>query len=162
MRSRELITALELIPHQEGGYFAETYRSHQKLTTEREGQARNLCTSIFYMLTEDRPLGMFHCNQSDVIHYFHEGAPLRYTLVSPEGHVSVHWLGPDVTAGHTLQLIVPGGWWKATELVEGEYGLLGESVAPGFDYRDNELATRERFAELFPTLLEALGHLLGH
>ena len=42
-------------------------------------------------------------------------------------------------------MVVPGGVWKCTELVvvegrgggqEESWGLLGEAVAPGFDYHD--------------------------
>lgn len=38
------------------------------------------------------------------------------------------------------QLIVPGGYWKATVLTEGDWGLLGEAVAPGGRTRPNHAA----------------------
>ena len=63
-------------------------------------------------------------------------------------------MGPDILAGHKLQLIVPGGHWKAAELmitskynVHGppdiDYGLISEAVAPEFNYMDWTLATEE-------------------
>jgi uncharacterized protein len=55
-----------------------------------------------------------------------------------------------------MQLIVPSNYWKATILEAGEYGLLGEAVAPGFDYRDSELATADYFQATFPHLWEKL------
>ncbi len=34
------------------------------------------------------------------------------------------------------QLLVKGGCFKATTLVNGDYGLVGEAVGPGFGYED--------------------------
>lgn len=55
------------------------------------------------------------------------------------------------------QLIVPGGVWKATVLEGGEgkddhWGLLGEAVAPGFDYRDMRFGNAEEMQKAFPHL----------
>lgn len=54
-------------------------------------------------------------------------------------------MGPNPTRGHLLQMSVRGGIWKASEIaeVEGEargFSLIGEAVAPGFEYRDMTLA----------------------
>ncbi|NEP00328.1 MAG: cupin domain-containing protein [Symploca sp. SIO2E9] len=61
-------------------------------------------------------------------------------------------LGLDLANGETPQLLVPGGYWKAAVLEEGEFGLLGEAVAPGFDFQDMELAQSENFRQQFPDL----------
>ncbi|MCW8998431.1 MAG: cupin domain-containing protein, partial [Kangiellaceae bacterium] len=63
-------------------------------------------------------------------------------------------LGPDIANGDELQLIVPGGYWKASQLTSGEFSLISEAVSPGFDYSDNELATIEIISREFPALLE--------
>ena len=54
------------------------------------------------------------------------------------------------------QLLVPGGYWKAAVLEAGEFGLLGESVAPGFDYRDMEIGQADYFRDSFPNLWSEL------
>ena len=53
-----------------------------------------------------------------------------------------------MAAGHQLQVVVPGGYWKNVQLLDepgydrfaGEtpFCLLSEGVAPGFDYLDFE------------------------
>lgn len=43
-------------------------------------------------------------NQSDIVHYFQGGAPLTYHLIHPDGTHERHVLGPDVAAGHTMQV----------------------------------------------------------
>lgn len=40
MNKQELIKTLGLIEHQEGGYFAETFRSDSMIPVDREGSSR--------------------------------------------------------------------------------------------------------------------------
>ncbi len=93
------------------------------------------------MLTDDNSIGYLHRNKSDITHYFHGGSPLAYLIVHPDGRLDRKMLGADLERGQQLQLLVPGGCWKASELESGEFGLISEAVAPGFDYADMELAT---------------------
>lgn len=46
MTKEEIIASLNLVKHIEGGYFAETYRAVEQISTERSGNLRNMCTSI--------------------------------------------------------------------------------------------------------------------
>lgn len=146
MNSQQIIQLLDLQPHVEGGYFRRTFQSaHQT-----QGLGRPVMTAIYYLLTEDSPIGHLHRNQSDILHFYQAGAALTYHLVNPAGELSRVVLGPDLMQGQQLQLLVPGGWWKATELVSGQWGLLSEAVAPGFDYADMDLASRETVLAEFP------------
>ena len=74
------------------------------------------------------------------MHYFHSGAALTYRLLDSDGNLQEIKLGNNTNAGEQPQLLVPGGCWKATELCSGSYGLVSESVTPGFAYDDMELA----------------------
>ena len=78
MNKEEIIQRLGLIEHVEGGYFAETYRSDIDIDTDRAEKKRSILTSIYYMLTSDRPIDHFHCNQSDILHYFQAGSAITY------------------------------------------------------------------------------------
>lgn len=152
MNKQQLIEKLSLMPHIEGGYFSRTYSS--ALTTELspDSKPRCLMSSIFYMLTDDSPIGYLHKNKSDIIHYFHGGSPLSYLIVHPDGNLERKVLGVDLDRGQQLQLIVRGGCWKATELATGEFGLISEAVSPGFEYDDMELAKEETIKNRFPHL----------
>ena len=156
MNKEEIIKHLSLVEHIEGGFFAETYRSNIDMHTARIGKQRSVLTSIYYLLTEDRPIDYFHRNQSDIMHYFQAGSAITYLLINPSGELEKIKLGINLSQGEIPQLLVPGGYWKAAVLESGEYGLLGESVAPGFDYRDLELATAEHFQTSFPNLWSEL------
>src|SRR5262249_3702803 len=80
----------------------------------------------------------------------HVGGPLNYTTIDPEGDIQTFVLGPDPTQGHCLQRVVPGGYWKASELLDGSFGLISEAVVPAFSPEDRTIGKRSELAELFP------------
>jgi predicted cupin superfamily sugar epimerase len=157
MTKEELITLLKLEPHQtEGGYFRRTYES--RLHLDCDYGRRLLLTSIYYLLTKESPGGFLHRNKSDILHYHHLGAPVRYIIVSPDGLLSEQIVGKDIKNGQMLQLLVPGGWWKASRICpdKDDYALISEAVAPGFEYADNEIATEELVRQQFPATADRL------
>lgn len=156
MNKHDLIQQLSLQMHPEGGYYSEAYRSSMMIETDRVGQKRSAMTSIYYLLTDDSPIDYFHINKSDIMHYFHGGSPVTYLLIPPNGTLQKCKLGLNLANGEKPQLLVPGGYWKAAVLEAGEFGLLGEGVAPGFDFRDMEIAQSEDFRQRFPDSWEQL------
>ncbi len=149
MDKRRLIEKLSLTPHVEGGYFSRTYTSALATRVPYASRPRRLLSSIFYLLTDDSPIGYLHRNRSDIVHYFQGGSPLTYWILRPEGELEKTILGADLDQ-HQLQLIVPGGCWKATELEAGEFGLVSEAVSPGFEFEDMQLATEKIIRSRFP------------
>jgi uncharacterized protein len=160
----QMIEALALIPHPEGGFFRETFRSGARpmaskgktdpagaLThTDRAPPERNELTSILYTLTDAQPRQRLAVNKSSHVHYWHAGASCVYHLLSPSGEYRAVTLGPNVLAGEVLQLPVKGGIYKCAQKVCGpgvpDFALLGEAVAPGFDFRDFALVSEEQAA----------------
>ena len=153
MMKKEIIKTLSLEPHpSEGGFFKRTYTS--EIEAPCPVGTRKTLSSIYYMLTDDSPIGYLHKNQSDIIHYFHSGSAISYIIIHPDGRLETQTLGNDLSQGQTPQLTVKGGCWKASKLNEGEYGLLSEAVSPGFEYEDMELACTTNIRERFPELLD--------
>jgi predicted cupin superfamily sugar epimerase len=106
-------------------------------------------------------VGQFHFNRSDILHYFHLGDAIEYSLIHADGSLQTLVMGTDILAGQLLQLHVPGGIWKASRLLEGEngFGLISEAVSPGFDFADMEMGDRQKLTQQFPqhrTLIEKL------
>lgn len=149
MNKQQLIDHLELEPHVEGGYFKRSFESTLS-TTLASDESRLLMTSIYYLLTNDSPIGYFHRNRSTIVHYWQGGSALRYWLINPEGQLNKKVLGPNLLAGEQLQLTVPGNYWKATELISDDYGLLSEAVCPGFDFADMTLASANDMKKQYP------------
>ena len=155
----EVIAALGLDGHFEGGYFRETFRpTHRDMLQTGRGP-RSTMTSIYYMLTDDSPIDAFHTKHSDGIQYHHFGAPLTYHLIHPDGRYEAVVLGPDLAAGQVPSLAVAGGIWKAAELPAGEYGLVSEVVAPGWEMDDMILITRAELLANFPQHAEIITRL---
>ena len=57
------------------------------------GDNRAILSSIYYMLTDDSPIGYFHRNQSDIVHYWHSGSALTYYLIDSDGNFSSQYHG---------------------------------------------------------------------
>ena len=64
-RINELIEKMALLPHPEGGYYKETYRSIETIDGEQ-----SLMTSILFLLTSENASN-FHRIQSDEPHACH-------------------------------------------------------------------------------------------
>ncbi|WP_279244912.1 cupin domain-containing protein [Candidatus Litorirhabdus singularis] len=150
MNKQQWIDQLGLQAHIEGGYFKRSFASQQFSADPAGDEERLSLTCIYYMLSDDSPLGYWHRNRSDIVHFFHQGAALDYYLLQPDGVLSRHVLGSDAAAGEVLQLAVPGGTWKCTHLSVGEYGLISEAVVPGFEYADMELGSVSQLSAQFP------------
>ncbi|MDP3293779.1 MAG: cupin domain-containing protein [Nevskia sp.] len=134
-----LIARLGLELHPEGGWFKRIYTSDAIVETAHGPRAR--VTSIHYLLTIGEPRGCLHRNRSDILHYLQGGGPVEYLLLDDAGELRRTVLGsaPD----QALFLHVPGGVWKASQLIEGaSHALVSEAVVPGFDFADHTFADR--------------------
>lgn len=154
--AEDLVKQLGLEPHVEGGYFRRTFQADHRDKIATEHGERYTLTSIFYLLTADAPVGHWHLNRSDILHFFHLGSPITYYLIHPDGRLDRVILGPDPSRGHRLQLAVKGGTWKASHLEEGAYGLISEAVSPGFEYEDMTLGLPEVLLQSFPEHAELI------
>ena len=159
MDADDLVEQLGLEPHVEGGYFRRTFQAdHRDRIVTGHGD-RFTMTSIYYLLTGESRVGHWHLNRSDILHFFHLGSPITYYLIHPDGRLDRVILGPDPSRGHRLQLAVKGGTWKASHLEAGDYGLISEAVAPGFEYEDMTLGNREDLLARFPEHRELIEKL---
>ena len=163
LTASELAEHLGLDGHVEGGFFRRTYASDYALLTA-DDRKRLSMSSIFYLLAAESPIGHFHLNQSDIVHYFHLGDPITYYLLHPTGELTTVVMGSDIRNGQVLQLTVPGGVWKASEIPSDGphgFGLISEAVTPGFEYDDMTLGYREQMLRFFPQheeLIQRLSH----
>ena len=149
-----LIERLNLKPHPEGGWYAETYRSteiipHEVLPTRFNGD-RPFSTAIYFLLTTGM-FSAFHRIQSDECWHFYEGDPLNIFVIDKAGTFQKIKLGKNLLEGEALQAVVPAGCWFASKTTsETGYSLVGCTVAPGFDFADFELAIAADLSGLYP------------
>jgi uncharacterized protein len=149
MTADEIKTLLQLEPHPiEGGYFRRTYTSPGAVELPRG--PRPYGTAIYYLL-EPGTFSEMHCLDSDEIFHFYLGDPVEMLQLYPNGHSALFILGPDLSAGQHVQLVVPAGVWQGTRLLgDGKVALLGCTVTPGFDYADYHSASYDELAAKWP------------
>jgi hypothetical protein len=148
------IERLQLVPHPEGGYFRETYRSAERLEGAhlpgRYGGPRAHSTAIYYLLSAGE-VSTLHRIKSDEVWHFYAGGPLVVSVLHLDGERQDVALGPDPDDGQLPQAVVPAGAWFGAALGPGApYALVGCTVAPGFEFADFELADRGALVQRFP------------
>lgn len=155
MTAEEIKTLLNLDPHPvEGGYFRRTYTAAENLDLPRGVRPRG--TAIYYLL-EPGHFSELHVLDSDEIFHFYLGDPVEMLQLHPDGSSAVLTLGPDLKAGHHVQLLVPAGVWQGLQLIgQGSVALLGCSVVPGFNYADYHNASCEELSAKWPEQSERI------
>lgn len=158
--AQAIIDALKLVPHPEGGFYREVYRSTETIPGEalpaRYVSARAVSTSIYYLLTADSFSAM-HRLGSDEIFHFYAGDPVNMLQLHSDGTVTRHQLGHNLHANQVPQICVPQGVWQGMRLEEGgHFALLGCTVAPGFDFADFALGTREALIVTWPSAIDEI------
>ena len=150
----QLIQQFDLLPHPEGGYYKETYRSSERISREslpRRFKDGRYYSSAIYFLLEQGNFSAFHRIQSDECWHFYEGGTLLVHMIDERGEYSCIHLGRKIDEGETFQFVVPANCWFASEPAPGtEFTLVGCTVAPGFDFADFEMADKKTLINQFP------------
>ena len=111
---------------------------------------RSISTAIYYLLTP-RTVSALHRLPGDEVFHFYAGDPVRMLQLWPDGTSRTLVLGTDLAAGQVPQLVVPGGVWQGSVLVEGgAWALLGATMALGFDYADYASGDRAELTARYP------------
>ena len=156
LRADRVVSELGLIPHPEGGYFLETFRSGSLPMTNRgqtdlkcgaadgnvdtdlvvasnradrrpDGDCRRNClTSIFWLASTARPTMHLAVNLSDHVHFWQGGLPFEYILLEL-GAPSVKY---DSTKfpGARLTRVVLGPDLSAGQRLQVPWSPLGFTV----------------------------------
>lgn len=136
------IKKLGLVPHPEGGFYRETYRSSDSIPRSAlpagfNGE-RSVSTSIYYLL-QGLQVSRLHRIQSDEIWHHYAGDDLKLISVDPGGLLSIRIAGKEDPES-APQILIPGKHWFGGYCVNPEgYTLVGCTVAPGFDFADFEM-----------------------
>ena len=154
-----LAAHFQLLPHPEGGFYKENYRSKQLLQPQGFAGERAYATAIYFLLTT-AGFSAFHRIKSDEGWHFYEGAALNVHVIHPDGQYQLLKLGGNLQAGQVYQATVPAGSWFASEVTEnGHYAFVGCTVAPGFSFEDFELAEQAALVRQFPQHAPLIGRL---
>jgi len=147
---------LHMQPHPEGGFYIQTYACEDIVPhgalAERYHDPRHISTAIYFLLHGSQK-SRLHRLRSDELWHFYAGVTLIVHEITPSG---IHWghqLGPDWDKGEHFQLTIRHGSWFGAELLNparDNWALVGNTVAPGFDFVDFELGDTEILVKEFP------------
>lgn len=151
---KELVSSYELLPHPEGGWYKEMYRSEQEIGATN----RNLLTSIYFLLTS-KNVSRFHRIKSDELWYFHQGDAVTVHTLDENGH-HAHLLGNNRANGEQPFLLVKANTIFGSSVdKENGFGFVSCAVSPGFSFEDFELFTTEELLGWFPNEIEIIQKL---
>ncbi len=129
----EVIDALGMGEHPEGGWYVETWRA----PVPPDG-GRPSGSAILYLLAAGQR-SHWHAVDAAEIWQWSAGEPLELSVWAEGGAVVVHRLGGDVTGGEVAQIVVPAGAWQAARPL-GAWALVGCIVTPAFEFEGFRLA----------------------
>ena len=123
-----IISALQLSPHPEGGWFIQTFCDSLAV----DGRAAS--TAIYFLLKETEVSHWHRIDSVEVWHWY-AGAPLVLTFADDEDDRDPETiiLGNNILAGERPQAIVPHNAWQRARPLGG-WVLVGCTVAPGFEF----------------------------
>lgn len=158
--AKKWIDKLELLPHPEGGYYKEIYRTDeivkQPCLPERYDGDRSFSTSIYFLLNQNDK-SHFHKLKSDEIWHFYDGSALRIYVIDHLKKLNTFLLGKNFEKRENLQLVLPKNCWFSAEVIDKEsFALIGCTVSPGFNFEDFELGKRQKLLEMFPIHAEII------
>lgn len=142
-----LVADLKLLPHPEGGFYREMYRSPSIVSAEGAEQ-KSAYTSIYYLLASE-DFSAWHRIKSDETWYFHSGCDVAIYFFDENKVLQTIQLGLD---SKCLQATIPANtWFAAKPIHESSFCLVSCAVAPGFEFADFEIGRRD-------SLLGEFGH----
>ena len=154
LTAHSLVEKFNLLPHPEGGYYRELYRSSETIPPsglpERFPGKRSFATAIYFLL-ETGNFSAFHRIKSDECWHFYAGDTLHIHVIHIDGSYELIKLGNHIYDNQCFQAQVPAGSWFASETAPGGlFSFVGCTVSPGFDFADFELANAAKLSADFP------------
>ncbi|MEM8850693.1 MAG: cupin domain-containing protein [Pseudomonadota bacterium] len=129
MTADEIVAALALRPHPEGGWYRQTFASDAPPGTRPAG------TAIHFLLKAGER-SHWHRVDADELWFWHAGASLVLSVSQTEqGPARETALGQNLT----FQGIVPAHHWQAARTT-GDWSLVSCTVSPGFQFEGFQLA----------------------
>jgi uncharacterized protein len=151
----EVIKALGLSPHPEGGFFRETFRAPASVAAPFAPVSRAASTAIYFLLRAGE-FSAFHSVLSDEVWHHYLGATLELHTIDRAGRHQRVELGANLQHGECPQWVVPAGRLQAARVIGDGFVLSGCTVAPGFDFADFNMPSRTELTMRYPALADLI------
>ena len=148
---QEVIESLKLLPHPEGGFYAETFRA-EALPFELPARGERSASTAIYFLLRAQDFSALHVVASDEVWHHYLGDALELHCFDRSGGHRAIALGSALGRGERPQHVVQRGELQAARVAAGPHGfaLCGCTVAPGFDFADFRMPPRAELLRDLP------------
>src|SRR5213079_793949 len=127
--AEEIRTLLNLDPHPTCGFVRLTFTSKQSIPAgalaSPLADARPLGSALYFMVTPAAPVKL-HRIRNDQLYHYYLGDPLEVLLLRGKGERII--VGPDLRAGHRVQLLIPGNTFHTARIIGAKRWFLGAST----------------------------------
>jgi len=150
--TNSLVEDLRLLPHPEGGFYREMYRSPTIVNSDGLDQ-KSAYTSIYYLLSGN-DFSSWHRIKSDETWYFHSGCDVTIYFFDENKALQTIQLGLDAKC---LQATIAANtWFAARPTSQNSFCLVSCAVAPGFEFADFEIGKRDNLLDEFGYVEESV------
>ena len=161
----EVKRLLNLEPNATCGYVRVTFMSKERIAPgglPAPFQAgRPMGSALYFMLTPDEPVKL-HRIRNDQFYHYYLGDPIEVLMLLTDGSVQQHIVGPDLRAGHKVQLFIPGNTFHTARVAGTRQWFLGGSTEwPGVEPPDVEDGDRDALIAAFPAFAPQIRDFMG-
>lgn len=142
-KAADFVAKFEMLPHPEGGFYKETYRSE-------------FSTGIYYLLEKGQK-SKLHRIKSDELWHFYAGDALVVVELTASG-IKETLLSAQTTFQH---LVSAGIWFGAYLPDNAEFALVGCTVAPAFRFEDFEMGDKQNLLANYPSARNIIEQLMN-
>lgn len=141
MSMDQVVSALELEKHPEGGFFKRTYCCDTKM----DG-GRGTASAIYYLI----PTGIqsrWHTTDGDEIWFWHAGSPLELMIAPDKATPQTSTIvGSNLINGEKPQVLVPANHWQSAKCAgtsTDDWTLVSCMVSPEFQFEGFVMADED-------------------
>jgi uncharacterized protein len=160
MTAEEVRALLDLKPHPTCGFVRVTYVSPQAIPAGALPApfeaGRPLGSALIFQVTPDAHVKL-HRIRNDQFYHYYLGDPIEVLMLKVDGTSALAICGPDLRAGHQLQLFIPGNTFHTARVIGSRQWFLGASTEwPGVIPADVEPGDLEALSAKYPSAAQQL------
>lgn len=138
----KLVQQYDLLPHPEGGFYKETYRSE-------------FSTGIYYLLEKGQKSSLHRISSDEMWHFYGGDSIVIVELLADGGFKETR------LDKHHVQYVVPANVWFGAYLpTDSRFAFCGCTVAPAFHFKNFEMGEKSKLLKEFPQAESIIHQLL--
>jgi predicted cupin superfamily sugar epimerase len=160
LTAEEVCTLLKLEPHATCGFVRVSFISNKRIAPGVLPapflDGRPAGSALYFMVTPDAPVRL-HRIRNDQLYHHYLGDPIEVLILHGNGTTEHVVVGPDLRAGQSVQLLIPGNTFHTARVVGQRRWFLGASTEwPGVEPVDVEIGDVEALAAKYPSVADDL------